>query len=49
VNVLVGFEVLKAGFGWSNKEAHNAFIYNMQMRYALGYRDIWEGEFDLYI
>jgi len=47
VNVLVGFEVLKAGFGWSDEEAHDAFIYNLQVRYALGYRDIREGEFDL--
>jgi len=47
VNVLVSMEVLKAGFGWSDEEAHDAFIYNLQVRYALGYRDIREGEFDL--
>jgi hypothetical protein len=47
VNVLVSLEVLKAGFGWSDEEAHDAFVYNLQVRYALGYRDIREGEFDL--
>ena len=47
VNVLVGMEVLKAGFGWSDEEVHDAFVYNLQVRYALGYRDIREGEFDL--
>jgi len=47
VNVLVGFEVLKAGFGWSDEELYDAFCYNLQVRYALGYRDIREGEFDL--
>lgn len=40
VNVLVGLDVPKAGFGWSDEEAHDAFIYNLQVRYALGYRDI---------
>ena len=47
VNVLIGMEVLKAGFGWSDEEANDAFTYNLQVRYALGYRDIREGEFDL--
>jgi hypothetical protein len=36
VNVLVGLEYLKAGFGWSDKEMYDAFLYNMQVRYALG-------------
>jgi hypothetical protein len=43
----VGFEVLKAGFGWSDEELYDAFCYNLQVRYGLGYRDIREGEFDL--
>lgn len=37
VNVLVGLEYLKAGFGWSDEEMYEAFLYNLQVRYALGY------------
>jgi len=47
VNVLVGLEVLRAGFGWSDEEAHDAFVYNLQVRYSLGYCDIRDGKFDL--
>ncbi|MCE5209678.1 MAG: transposase, partial [Chloroflexi bacterium] len=37
VNVLVGLEYLKAGNGWTDQELYEAFLYNMQVRYALGY------------
>ena len=47
VNVLVGLEYLKAGFGWSDKEMYEAFLYNMQVRYALGYDEFGKGYFDL--
>ena len=47
VNVLVGLEVLKAGFGWSDAEMYEAFIFNLQVRYALGYRDLSEGYLDI--
>jgi hypothetical protein len=47
VNVLVGLEYLKAGFGWSDKEMYEAFLYNMQVRYALGYDEFGTGYFDL--
>ena len=47
VNVLVGLEYLKAGFGWSDEELYDAFIYNMQVRYALGYHQLGEGDFEL--
>lgn len=47
VNVLLGFECLKAGFGWSDEELYDAFIYNMQVRYALGYHQLGEGDFEL--
>lgn len=40
VNVLVGLEVIKAGNGWSDEETYEAFLYNLQVRYALGY-DAW--------
>jgi hypothetical protein len=47
VNVLVGLEYLKSGFGWSDEELYDAFLYNVQVRYALGYHELGEGEFDL--
>ena len=47
VNVLVGLEFMKAGFGWSDEELYDEFLYNVQVRYALGYHELGEGEFDL--
>ena len=47
VNVLVSLETLKAGKGWSDEELHDAFSYDVQVRYALGYANLGEGEFDL--
>jgi len=47
VNVLVGLEFLKAANGWTDEEMYNEFCYNVQVRYALGYRHLGEGYFDL--
>jgi hypothetical protein len=47
VNVLVGLEALKNGFGWSDEELYDHFCYDLQVRYALGYRDLSEGHFEL--
>jgi hypothetical protein len=47
INVLVGFEAFKAGFGWSDEEAYDHFCFDVQVRYALGYRDLSAGHFDL--
>jgi hypothetical protein len=47
VNVLVGLEALKAGFGWSDEELQDAFLFDVQVRYALGYHQLGEGEFDV--
>lgn len=47
VNVLVGLEYLKSGMGWSDEELYDAFLYNVQVRYAVGYHELGEGEFDL--
>jgi len=47
VNVLVGLEVLKAGFGWSDAQLEEQFTYNLQVRYALGYRDFATGHLEL--
>ena len=45
VNVLVGLETMKAGFGWSDEELYQAFMFNLQVRYALGYEQLGEGYF----
>ncbi len=47
VNVLVGLEVLKAGFGWTDEEMYENFSYNVQVRYALGYQNLEDGHFEL--
>jgi Transposase domain (DUF772) len=47
VNLLVGLECLKSGFGWSDEELYDSFLYDIQVRYALGYQELGEGEFDL--
>jgi len=47
INVLVGMETLKSGFGWSDEEMYDHFCYDVQVRYALGYRDLSEGHFEL--
>ncbi|MCU0486706.1 MAG: transposase [Anaerolineales bacterium] len=47
VNVLVSLDALKAGFGWSDEELYDHFVFDVQVRFALGYRDLKEGEFDL--
>ena len=47
VNILVGFETLKSGFGWSDEELYDHFLFDLQIRYALGLQDFDEGYFDL--
>ncbi len=47
VTVPVGLEILKAGFGWSDEELHDSFLYDVQVRYALGYDELGEGLFEL--
>jgi hypothetical protein len=47
VNVLVGLEALKAGFGWSDEELYENYCYNLQVRYALGYDRLGEGDFEI--
>jgi hypothetical protein len=46
VNILVGLEYLKAGNGWSDEEMLEEYGYNTQVRYALGLRQLGEGDFD---
>ncbi|MBN2256336.1 MAG: transposase, partial [Anaerolineaceae bacterium] len=45
VNVLVGLEVLKAGFGWSDADLYENYCFNLQVRYALGYDRLGDGDF----
>jgi hypothetical protein len=47
INVLVGLETLKSGFGWSDEEMDENFCFDLQVRYALGYRQLGEGHFEL--
>ena len=47
VNVLIGAEVLKAGFGWSDEELYDHMQFDLQVRYALGLHDIGEMPFEL--
>jgi len=47
VNLLVGLEALKAGNGWSDEELYEAFLYNLQVRYALGYDRLGDGDFEI--
>jgi len=47
VNVLVGLEYLKAGNGWTDEEMYDEVSYDVQVRYALGMRQLGEGYFDL--
>lgn len=37
---------MKAGNGWTDEEMFDEFGYNTQVRYALGYRQLGEGDFD---
>jgi hypothetical protein len=47
VNVLVGLEYLKAGNDWTDEEMYDLYCYDVQVRYALGYRQLGDGDFDL--
>jgi hypothetical protein len=40
VNVLVGLEILKSGFGWSDEELYEQVSFNLQVRHALGLHDL---------
>jgi hypothetical protein len=47
VNVLMGLEILKGWFGWSDEELYAHFLFDLQVRYALGCDNFGEGDFDL--
>jgi len=47
VNVLVSLEILKSGFGWNDEELYEQVCFNLQVRHALGLRDLSAGMFTL--
>jgi len=47
INVLMGAEILKAGYGWSDEELYDAIQFDLQVRYALGLRDMTTLPFEL--
>lgn len=47
VNVLVSLEILKSGFGWSDEELYEQVCFNLQVRHALGLRDLGAEVFTL--
>lgn len=40
VNILMGAEILKAGWGWSDEELYEAVCFDLRVRYALGVEDL---------
>ena len=47
INILLSIETLKSGFGWSDEELYQNFLFNLQIRYALGLYNLHEGYFNL--
>lgn len=47
VNLLVGLDLLKAQFSWSDEELYDHFVFDVQVRYALGYHSLREGDFEI--
>lgn len=47
VNLLMGLEILKGWFGWSDEELYAHFLFDLQVRYGLCCDNFGEGDFDL--
>jgi hypothetical protein len=47
MNVLVALEILKSGFGWSDRELHEQLCFNLQVCHAVGMEDLGEEVFEL--
>ena len=45
--MLVSLDTLKGGFGWSDEELYDKFCYDLQVRYAVGYDNLGDGQFEL--
>ena len=47
MSVLVALEALKAGLGWSNEELYENYCFDLQVRHALGYDRLGDGDFEI--
>jgi len=47
INILIGLDWLKSAFGWSDEEMYDHFCFDLQVRYALGIRNLGEEHFEL--
>jgi hypothetical protein len=47
VNILTAADILKSAFGWSDEELYDQIQFNLQVRYALGLRDMGPVPFEL--
>jgi hypothetical protein len=47
INILTGLDWLKSAFGWSDEEMYHHFCFDLQVRYALGIRNLGEEHFEL--
>ena len=47
VNILVGLNVLKEWHNWSDEEMYEHYLFDLQVRYALGCDAFGEGDFEL--
>lgn len=47
VNELVSLEYLKAAYGWTDEEMYHRYLFDVQVRYALGLHQLGEAHFEL--
>jgi hypothetical protein len=47
INILTGLDWLKSAFGWNDEEMYHHFCFDLQVRYALGIRNLGEDHFEL--
>jgi hypothetical protein len=47
INILMGLDWLKSAFGWSDEEMYAHYCFDLQVRYALGVRNLGEEHFEL--
>lgn len=47
INILTSLDWLKSAFGWSDEEMYHHFCFDLQVRYALGIRNLGEEHFEL--
>jgi hypothetical protein len=47
INILMGLDWIKTAFGWSDEEMYDHYCFDLQVRYALGIRNLGEDHFDL--